>query len=135
MANYKELFTRHLDAEGVKYTHLNEYSLEIACTGRDKDRICVMVRFDPNGRPIVLLVCSEICNVANHEAFGMRACNEANRRYGWVKFHVDEEGDILATVDAYLEESTCGTVCFELTKRIIKTVDEAYRIFVGEVWA
>ena len=134
MVNYEELFMKHLDAQGVKYSHIGESGLKITFTGRNMRSVSVLALFDQEGKPIVHLRCVDICNIRMNEPFGLRVCNEANRSYHWVKFYLDEDGDIISGLDAYLEESTCGPVCLELVKKLAKTTDEAYRIFTAEIW-
>lgn len=135
MANYKQLFQQHMDQLGVKYTELNEYMLKVVYQGAYMSTIPVLVYFDKRGGPEVHLICNQICNVKDHELFALRACNEANGRYYWVKFCVDKDWDVVASLDARIEETTCGEECMTLLKKFIGIVDEAYRIFAGEIWA
>lgn len=133
MANYKELFRSYLDREGVLYTN-EEYCLKVAYSGANMSKIPVLVFFDEQNA-VVRVRCCEICNLGRNESFGLRSCNEANAQYPWVKFYMDQEGNVISGVDAYLEEHTCGRECLELVRKLARITDEAYRIFVGEIWA
>ena len=134
MVNYYELFLQYLDAERVKYTSPKEYCVRIQFAGENMRTIPISVFFDPQ-KPVVHVLCSQICNLGRNKDFALRVCNEANVRYGWVKFYMDVEGDVISSVDAYLEEHTCGWECLQMVKKVAAITDEAYRIFVGEVWA
>ena len=134
MANFKALFLHHMDAEGIQYRDQSEACVKVTFVGQNLAQIPVLVFFEGNEKFAVHLLCCEICNCSRNEMFGLRACNEANAQYGWIKFYMDREGDVIASVDAFLAESTCGRECLELVKRLARTVDDAYWIFTREIW-
>ncbi|MCC8356959.1 MAG: YbjN domain-containing protein [Oscillospiraceae bacterium] len=39
-------------------------------------------------------------------------CNELNKKYKWVKFYVDDDGDMTAEDDAIIDAETCGDECY-----------------------
>lgn len=135
MVNYKELFMRHLEENGLKYTEKSENCIRISFKGDAMQTVAVSVIFDNSATlPMVHVMCYEICNFKNKEEMGWRACNRANRESLMIKFFIDEDGDVIAAVSAYLDEGTCGALCLNLVKRLVRTVDYQYRLFTAEVW-
>ncbi|MCD8192406.1 MAG: YbjN domain-containing protein [Oscillospiraceae bacterium] len=74
---------------------------------------------------------------APKDRFGhaMIACNELNKKYKWVKFYLDDDGDVTAENDAILDAATCGEVCFELMIRMTQIVNEAYPVIMKAIYA
>ncbi|MCD8105286.1 MAG: YbjN domain-containing protein [Lachnospiraceae bacterium] len=62
------------------------------------------------------------------------ACNELNRKYKWVKFYVDGDGDVTAEDDAIIDAATCGDECFELMLRMTKIVDDSYPVIMKAIY-
>ncbi len=134
MANYKDLFMYHLDREGIKYEDRNEHCVKITYSGDNLKSIPVYVFFDEDGDPMVQFKCWDIANFKNKELAGIRACNEANNTYRWVKYHIDDDGDVIASIDAYIESGTCGKECLSLVRRVVNITDDVYPIFGKAMW-
>lgn len=135
MANYKNLFMRHMDREGVKYTEMDDHVVKVVYTGDNLKTIPIFVFFDENGEPLISVKCWEIANFKNEKmAGGMIACNELNKRYRWVKFFLDDDSDVIAQIDAYVDEATCGGECLNLVKRMVNIIDEGYPTFMRALW-
>lgn len=135
MAYYKNIFMRYMDSKGIKYVDKDEFILKITYTGDNLKSIPVFVFFDKDGDPMVEFKCWEIANFKGKEAQGILACNEINDKYRWVKYCVDKDGDIVASVDAYIDDNTCGDECMRLVKRVVNITDEAYPTFAKALWA
>ena len=135
MANFKQLFMEHMDKEGIKYVERDEFVVKVTYSGDNLKSIPVYVFFDEDGDPLVQLKCWEIANFKNKEGKGILACNEANKQYRWVKFYLDKDCDIVASIDAYIDASTCGSECLSLVRRVVNITDETYPIFAKALWA
>jgi len=134
MANYKQLFMRYMDQEGIKYTDTDDYVVKVVYTGDNLKSIPVFVFFDKDGDPLVQLKCWEIANFKNKEAKAMIACNQMNKEWRWIKFYLDDDADIIAGCDAYIDEATCGSECLSLVRRMVNIVDDAYPTFGKALW-
>ena len=135
MANYKQLFMRYMDAEGIKYVDRDEFVVKVTYTGDNMKSIPVFVFFDEDGDPIVQMKCWDIANFKGKEAKAVLACNEMNKNWRWIKFHLDDDADIVASIDAYIEPTTCGEECMRLVRRVVNITDEAYPTFARALWA
>jgi hypothetical protein len=135
MANYKELFKRYMDIEGIKYEDRDEFLVKVTYSGDNLKSIPVYVFFDKDGDPLVQFKCWDIANFKEKEAKGILACNEINKQYRWVKFYLDDDADIVASIDAYIDASTCGEECLSLVRRVVNITDAAYPTFAKAVWA
>ena len=62
-------------------------------------------------------------------------CNEMNAKYKWVKFYLDKDADVVASIDAYIDDYTCGEECMKLVRRVVNITDEAYPTFARAMWA
>lgn len=134
MANYKQLFLRYLDEKGVKYTDRDEYVVRISYSCDNLKTIPVYIFFDEDGDPMVQFKCWDIANFKNKEAKGIFACNEMNKTYRWVKFYLDKDADVVASIDAYIAEYNCGEECLALVRRLVNIIDDAYPTFAKAMW-
>ena len=134
MANFKQLFMRYMDAEGIKYVDRDEYVVKVTYSGDNLKSIPVFVFFDEDGDPIVQFKCWDIANFKDKESKGILACNEMNAHYRWVKFYLDKDADIVASIDAYIDDLTCGEECMKLVRRVVNITDEAYPTFARAMW-
>ena len=127
VANYKNLFMRHMDRNNIKYTDVRENVVRVVYTGDNLRTIPVFVFFDAEGDPLVSFKCWEIANFKNEKmAAGIIACNELNNKYRWVKFYLDDDSDVVAQIDAYVDDETCGGECLSLVRRMVHIVDGGY---------
>jgi len=127
VANYKNLFMRHMDRNNIKYTDVRENVVWVVYTGDNLRTIPVFVFFDAEGDPLVSFKCWEIANFKNEKmAAGIIACNELNNKYRWVKFYLDDDSDVVAQIDAYVDDETCGGECLSLVRRMVNIVDGGY---------
>ena len=130
MSKYKDLFCSHLDEIGIKYTDINEFWLSINYPGDKLKSIPVAVLFDEDGYPLVQIRCWEIVNAGSKKSKFLEICNQLNAENRWVKFFVDDQGDLTACFDARIDESNCGEHCLEYFLRIARIVDEVYPQFI-----
>lgn len=135
MASYKELFMRYMDQEGIKYVDRDEFLVKVTYTGDNLKSIPVYVFFDKDGDPIVQFKCWDIANFKDKEGKGIFACNIANKTYRWVKFYLDDDSDVVASIDAYIDASTCGRECMSLVRRVVNITDEVYPDFARAMWS
>lgn len=135
MANYKQLFMNYMDAKGVKYTNSNDHVVKVVYSGDNLKSIPVYVSFDEDGDSMIQVYCFEIANFNNNAAAGLFACNELNKKYRWVKFYLDKDNDIICSLDAYIDDVTCGEECLKLVRRVVNITDEAYPTFMKALWS
>ena len=134
MASYKELFMRYMDREGIKYVDRDEFVVKVTYTGDNLKSIPVYVFFDKDGDPMVQFKCWDIANFKGKEGKGIFACNTANKTYRWVKYFLDDDSDIVASIDAYIDEDSCGPECMALVRRVVNITDEVYPEFARAMW-
>ena len=131
MLRYKQLFMDYMDANGVKYSDVREDVVKVVYIGDNLKTIPVYVFFDKDGDPLVCFKCWDIAKIGEHGmAAAIIACNGLNKKYRWVKFYLDDDNDIVAQIDAYVDEATCGSECLNLVKRVVNIVDEGYPTLV-----
>ena len=135
MANYKQLFMNYMDAKGVKYTDKGEHVVKVVYNGDNLKSIPVYVFFDKDGDSMIQVYCYEIANFNSNVAAGLLACNEMNKTYRWVKFYIDKDNDLICSLDAYIDDVTCGEECLKLVRRVVNITDEAYPTFMKALWS
>lgn len=133
--SYKSQFLRHMDNEGIRYDDLKEFVVKITYNGDNLESIPVLVFFDEDNDPIVQLKCWNIANFKGKEEIGYEVCNRMNNQWRWVKFYIDDDADIVASIDAYIDMDTCGEECLNLVRRVVNITDEAYPEFAKARWA
>lgn len=132
---YKTLFMRKMDAKGIRYEDRDEFVVKITYSGDNLQSIPVFVFFDKDGDPMVQVKCWNIANFKGKEQKGINACNQLNAEYRWVKFYLDDDADIVASIDAYIDEETGGDECIKLVNRVVNITDDAYPTFGKALWA
>jgi hypothetical protein len=136
MADYKNLFTRFLDRNDIKYSEPKDNVVKVVYTGDNLKTIPIFVFFDADGDPLVSLKCWEIANFRDEKyASGIIACNDLNKEYRWVCFYIDDDHDVVAQIDAYVDEETCGNICTSLVKRMVNIIDDGYPKIMEALWS
>ncbi len=136
MADYKSLLMEHLEQLDIKFTDLDEYVLRVSYTGDNLKTIPITIYFDEEGEPIVQMKCWSITSFKD-EKFdsGVAVCNELNKRFRWVCFYLDDDCDVVAMLDAYFDEESCGSICTRLIHRMVSIIDEAYPTLMETLWS
>ena len=129
MANYKSMFLQYMDSKDIRYTELDEFVVGIGVSGENIDAIHVLVIFEEDGNPAVQLRCSNFIGFSGKEIRGIIACNKINNELRWVKFCMDSNGDIVATMDTYFDGASCGEECIKLVKQFVRIIDMTYPTF------
>ena len=135
MLKYAQLFVDYLDMKGVKYTVVDERTVKVVYNGDNLDSIPVFVFFDKDGDNLVAFKCWDIANFKNNPEKGINACNELNASWRWVKFFIDKDFDVVADIDAMVDDRTCGEICLSLVRRVVSIVDDAYPTLAKARWA
>ncbi len=135
MASYKSIFLRYLDREDIGYEERDEFTVKIMYGGENLKNIPIFVHFDEDGDPFVQCKCWDIANFKGKESKGLIACNNVNNEYRWVKYCLDEDADIVASIDGYIDSDTCAEVTTALVHRVGSITDDAYPIFAKAMWA
>ena len=135
MQEYAQLFIDFMDENDIKYTEQKENVLKVVYSGENMDSVPIFVFFDNEGDPVVQFKCWEIMNFKNNKEKALEICNSLNCEYRWIRFYVDEDLDIVASIDAYLDAYTCGEMCMDYIRRIVSIVDEAYPQIAKARWA
>ena len=134
MANYKKMCMEYMRREKIRYEDVREHVIKISYKGDNLTLIPIFIYFDEDGDPIVSVKCWNIINFENSDELGYSICNELNEKYRWVKFYVDKDADVVAELDAYVDEQNCGAVCATLVRRMVSIVDEAYNALMKALW-
>ena len=134
MANYKQIFMNYMDREGIRYVETGEFTVRVTYNGDNLKSIPVVVIFDEDGEAMVQMFCWEIANFKGKREKGVEACNELNNKYRWIKFYIDKDEDVVATIDAYIDAETCGRECVSLVNRFVSIVDGAYPVVMRHLY-
>ena len=129
----RNIWCRHMDAKGVKYSVLDEDdNIVLLSFGGKKFDTIVLADFDEN------VPCESVhfnsqhfakCYKSNLPAVIIKL-NELNRRFRWVKFWVDEEGHLTADGDCMVYPASvaeCVTHCCFRFSNILEDALEALK--------
>ncbi len=134
--NYKGAFMAEMDRKGIKYTDVDENRVSVSYSGDNTNGIKVNVIFDKDGDNLVALRCWSFGKVpANKRTVVMEACNSLNNQYRWVKFYIDEDGDVCTALDAVVDISTVGAECIQLVSRMVDIYDNGYPVLMKACWS
>ncbi|MBR2461180.1 MAG: YbjN domain-containing protein [Clostridia bacterium] len=135
MQNYLEFFTDYMDDHGIKYTQQQDNVLKVSYGGDNLDDIHIFVIFDQDGDPYVQFRCWNIANFKNKKDAAVALCNELNSHYRWVKFYIDDDADVIASIDTMIDSDNCGFVCHSMVSRLVSIIDGAYPQIAKARWA
>ena len=133
--NYKQLVINYLEQEGIKYQDTGDFSISVSYGGDNMKSVAINVFFDKDGDNVVQFDCWTIANFKGKETAAYKVCNELNAQYRWVKFFVDNDGDIRGQIDACIDEESCGAECLELVQRSVNIIDGSYPAFMKARWS
>ncbi len=134
MQQYAQLFCNYMDETGIKYTVKKDHVILVSYSGENMESIPIYVFFDEDNDPFVQLKCWDILNFKNKGADALIVCNSLNAEYRWLKFFLDKDEDIVASLDAIVDTATCGEECMGLVRRFVNILDEAYPQIAKARW-
>lgn len=135
MADYKKIFMNYMDENHIHYNDHSEFAVRVPYSGQNLKTIPIFVSFDRQGRATANIKCFEIANFKGKEDIGLRLCNALHNQYRWLKFYLDEDLDLIACLDTYFDENTCGFFCSDLVGRSVSIIDEVYPQIASALWA
>ena len=135
MADRKALVKHYFDEKGLNYREPDENVLSVGFHMEKIDEVKVYIVLDPDEPKAAIYSLSIGRFDQDKFAQALVACNECNAKFRWVKFSVDNDGDIRVISDAILDDETCGEECFEIVLRMVKIIDDAYPVFMKARWA
>lgn len=65
----------------------------------------------------------------------LEAINELQRRFRYVNFSVDDDGDLHIGYDLPLHTENVGEVAMEMFIRMVKIADDAYPVLMRALWS
>lgn len=128
------------DKKGVKYRVDTAGNTEIVCAGFSIDEgPSVMARFisRDNDNDVALRVLSLINNVPEAKrARVMEACNVLNNKIRYMKFYIDEDGDVNVEFDFPISvcDECLGEVAYEMFQRIMAILKSEYNVFMKALY-
>ena len=134
MADYKKIFLAYLNENNIHYSDHSEFAVRIPYSGQNLKNIPMFVSFHKDGLALANIKCFEIAGFKGKEDIALRLCNDLNNRFRWLKFYVDPDADIIASLDTYVDEHNCGFFCLDLVKRSVSIIDEAYPLITRALW-
>lgn len=138
-----KLIKEEMERQGLKYS-IEEFE--------DGSGSTLLVRFTINNGPslrvkfislddkndVAIRLFRIVENVAESKINEMlKAVNECNCEYRYLKFILDEEHDVNIEYDLALraEDTSIGTEACEILVRIVRIVDEVYPKFMKIIWS
>ncbi len=133
----KEAYLREMEKRDIKYIDIDDTRVKVRYTGENTKSIEVIVIFDKNDETgYVALRCWSFGSIPeNKRSMVINKCNELNTHYRWVKFFVDNEGDLGVGMDAIIDVCTVGNICIQLVDRMVGIYDEAYPELMRAIWS
>ncbi|MBR0226296.1 MAG: YbjN domain-containing protein [Thermoguttaceae bacterium] len=132
----KELAKSYLLDKGVNFRDVDERRLRVGFRGENLKLIEIFIRFpEEEGHDFIITSFSIGCSFTG-ELYndGLELCNELNNEYRWVKFYLNDEHDVVAEFDAYIDENSCGPVVANAIRRMVSAMDKVYPRFMALRW-
>ena len=124
-----ELFTAKLDSEGKYYLTNDENNVvNLNYQGENFDSLTFTVLFDEDGRSVAIRAYSIVRFKKNQLNDAYKFCNDMNNKFRWIKFYIDFEDDLTASLDAVVSPDSVAEECYELLCRTVTIVDSACEV-------
>lgn len=132
-----EVLKRRLDHMGIRYA---EDSNPLACilqvpyTTEHLRHLVIVFAFDDN-MPAVHVFTSPLLNVPQGQRESMLpVLNATNRKFRWLSFSMDDDGDIAAEYDCIIPRGMSGKLCPDILNIFVRASDEAYVDLMRGLW-
>ena len=98
--------------------------------------INIAVVFDDDGDNWAELACAGIGKFKDQKfAPGLFHCNVLNNKYRFVKFHIDEDKDLIVRGDCHMTPATSAEDCMTMVNLLASLVDDSYPQFMRILWS
>ncbi len=133
-----KLTAAYFDSIGLKYG-LEGDNREVISSGfggmSNLSSIRILLIFDAEGQTMHLIA-PQIVKVPADKIDAMyKTVNELNHKFRWVKFYIDNDGDVMVDADCILDMDTCGQECLEIMQRTANIANEAYPVLMRGIWS
>lgn len=134
MSSSLQFFSEYLDAKEIKYSVEDSNRLSVFLRGDNMSTIRTIFVFGNDGKDVAIRIFS-VAKVPKDKLFKFYfVCSELNSKFRWVKFYVDDDGELTVAHDAVIDPYTIATECFELLMRICHIIDQAYPLLMKILW-
>lgn len=130
-----KIFTDYMDRKDTKYTILEEDRVQIGFNGDNMPTISLIFVFGDDGRDVGIRVFSIAKVPEDKIGNACFACSKLNSKFRWVKFYLDSDNEVTASMDAVIDPYTTGEECYELLIRTTNIVDKAYPDIMKMLWS
>lgn len=126
-----------LDAKEFKYRVEEREDLTALHMGiNGKDTHYEIVIFATSDNNSVAMRANQLTRVPEEKRDAMlKVINERNNRYRFVKFTLDNDADVNLEWDAPDASQNIGEMCWEMTLRMLRIVNESFPEFMKCIWA
>jgi hypothetical protein len=133
-----KLTAAYFDSIGLKYG-LEGDNREVISSGfggmSNLSSIRILLIFDAEGQTMHLIA-PQIVKVPQEKVGAMyKTVNALNQKFRWVKFYIDNDGDVMVDADCILDMDSCGQECLEIMQRTASIANEAFPIIMKELWS
>ena len=125
---------RTLDANHMHYEIISENIIKVYQKMKNAGDLVILISFKADNYPVFR--CYDLGKFPKEKTMAaLVACNDANSEYRWVKFYLDEDQCVTATVDAIVNERTVFDEAIKIIYRMLDIVDTVYHTFMKAKWA
>ena len=127
---------RGLDETRLPYNEIDSSVIEVFEKKENIGSIRIVIGFNniDDNRP--WFRCYELGKFPKEKtAAALIACNNANKKYRWIRFYLDEENEVIAEADAVVSEASVFDETVALIICMSKNVDSVYPSFMQARWA
>lgn len=138
MTEAVKLFIQEMDKRDVRHQEVFEAQGRTVVPigfGIKSTNITIHVIFDDNDYTVAIR-CFGFLKISEDQfPQALVCCNELNQKKRWVKFYIDNDGEINIEDDAIVDNITAGSELLELVMRMAAIADEAYPILNRAIWS
>ena len=130
--DYLSQFKQYMNEQGIRFVDLEDGVIRISYRGKNINTINIIGVFGGNKKGSVQFSCCPGVNFPSSIRYRAYVfCNVMNSNYRWVRFYVDDEGDIMCETDVLLRDGYV-VPCRAILEKMVDIVDETYPGFLSK---
>lgn len=113
----------------------NTSSVEAGYTGDNAPNFIVRFISTDDDNDVAVRILSFVRVPDSKHTAVLEAINSLQRRFRYVNFTIDDDGEVNIGYDFPLRTANVGDVAVEMFIRMVKIADEAYPLFMKAIWS
>lgn len=136
--NASKEIAKVFDDNGIKYRineTANTSAVEAGFSGKNAPNILVRFISTDDDNDVAARILSLVKVTDEKRPAVLEAINSLQRRFRYVNFTIDDDGDVHVGYDMPVRTTNVGDIAVEMFVRMVKIADDAYPVLMKAIWS